>query len=1197
MLAVLRRIFLGLPGVIASGLVLAYLLFAWFAFEPLAKWITPKIVADKSQHVLTMERARFDPLRLTLHVEGLKLSEPGGKPLFAFADLLVDFQVASLFRRAYTFREVRLSAPDAQLEIRRDGSLNWAALIDAFAGHDQTKPAPDAAPTRVLIEHAALRGGRLTFEDNRAGAAFKTVAEPLDLELRDVSTLPDDTGTHAVSARTSIGAQVRWKGVIGLNPLVASGDVVIEDLQLARIWPLLRSPLQMAAPEGQLALSFSYHASRQHEQLSLQVDKLNAALQALALRGSDERDPALVVDKMSFSGGRVDLIGRTASLDAIEIDGGRVALARAPDGQLNVQRWAAAAPVPPAQAAQSSTPAAASDAKPWRFAVGRVAVERVACRLVDHGFAAPLSAEVSAVKAAFKADAVVDSARALELKVDDLGVEVTGVRLHSESIKAPLLELERVLLQGGRLDLAARQASLAKLALSGGRATVTRDAHGNVSSLDALRASRSSEPARDATPRTAATPEAAHAATPPKPDATRDASAWRYRIDKVEADALHLALREEAVAPPLALTLQNIHAEAQGVSDDAKAAVPVQLRFQVQEGGRFEAQGNVMPAAQSADLRLKLTGLALKPVQPYVAHATNLALVGGQAATSGRVRYEGGKVRYDGEFVVRDLLLNEAGTDQRFLAWKSLGSSRLVVTQERLDIDELRVDGLGAKLLISKDRTINVAKVLKANEPAAATAPKPAAAAASAPAGGARDFQVKVARVRVTDGDVDFADLSLALPFAARIHGLQGQLVGLSNQPGSAAQLEFQGQVDEYGLARAAGQINLFDPTAFTDVKVLFQNVEMTRLTPYSATFAGRKIDSGKLSLDLEYKVKARQLQGDNKVVMDRLTLGERVESPGAANLPLDLAIAILQDENGKIDLGLPVSGSLDDPQFSLGSIVWKAVTNVITRVVTAPFRALGALFGAAGEQMAKLVFDAGGAELLPPEREKLKSLAQALAKRPQLSLTVHSAYNPRADRAVLQEARLRRAIAAQMGREPAAGEDIGPVSTADANVRTAIEQLYVARFGAGAAQDLKAKHAQANPAPPPTDAAGRLASRLSNLFKSEPPPLAAEEAAQLKGADLYARMLERLREAEPVGDEQLIALATGRAQSISRELMADGVAADRIHVDAPTKADANEREVAVTISLGAMPKGDRPAQGPTATAALSGRAAAALTH
>jgi uncharacterized protein involved in outer membrane biogenesis len=1156
---VVRRIAFSLPSLILAGFVAFYLLFAWFGFEPLTRWLAPKIVADKSAHRLTIERARFDPLRLTVRLGSVKLAQPDGKPLLGFNELLVDFQVSSLFKRAYAFKEVRLSEPDVQIDIDGSGRLNWMRLVEAFAGPPQQQPAgEEQGLPRFLIEHAILHKGRVSVEDRRVGGGFRAAAEPLDLELNDLSTLPEDKGDHVLSVRTSFGAQVRWKGELGLNPLVARGDVAVNDLQLARIWPYLRSPLQMAPPEGKADLKFVYRVGHEGGQLAVQIEQFVLNLQGLTLRGANDRDPTLVLDQVALSGGRFDVAQRAVSLEAIQVDGGRIALERAADGRFNVQQW-----LPPATSSDSAAPpAAAANDKPWRFALGRVGVDGVACHVVDQTFAAPLTADVGRVRIAFKADAET-AAGAPTLKLEGLGVEVQALRLISGAHQTPLLEVDQLQAQGGQLSLAERSATLGRIALHGAKTALARDAHGELSLLSALRPAHA---------------EAAAAPAGAQVDTTR---AWRYRVDTIEADGVQVALRDESVQPAFGLTLRQVQAEARGFSDDAKAALPVRLRLQVAEGGRFEAQGSVVRAAPSADLRIKLDELALRPAQPFVSQAAHLTLAGGRASSAGRLRVQGDKLRYDGGFDVKDLLLNESATGERFVAWKSLGTSRFTATPSRLDIDELRVVGLGTKLIIAQDRTINVAKIVKAKDagdaaPAQADTTPSARSKAAAP-----PYAVKVARVRVTEGDVDFADLSLALPFGARIHALQGQLVGLSNAPGAAAQLELQGRVDEYGLSRAAGQINLFDPTAFTDIRVIFQNVEMTRLTPYSATFAGRKIASGKLSLDLEYKVKERQLQGENQVVMDQLTLGDRVESANAPNLPLDLALAILQDENGKIDLGLPVSGSLDDPQFNVAGIVWKALTNVLTRVVSAPFRALGALFGGGDEQNAKVVFDAGASELLPPEREKVRKLAQAVAKRPRLSLAVHAAFDPNTDGIALKERSLRRALAAQMGRPVAAGDDIGPISTTEPAARAAIEALYVKRFGAPALQQMQAKFDQANPAPPPADAAGRMAAHLGNLFKATPPPLSAEESAQLKGTDLHARLFERLRDAETVSDEQLRALGASRAQSISRELIADGVAADRIEVDAPSAAD-----VAATISLGAKPKAERPPVGATATAA-----------
>jgi hypothetical protein len=325
-------------------------------------------------------------------------------------------------------------------------------------------------------------------------------------------------------------------------------------------------------------------------------------------------------------------------------------------------------------------------------------------------------------------------------------------------------------------------------------------------------------------------------------------------------------------------------------------------------------------------------------------------------------------------------------------------------------------------------------------------------------------YRMTIDRIRVEHGEMDFADHSLALPFGTRIHDFKGAFNGISTQTGALAELELDGRVDEFGLARAVGQIDLFNPTGFMDIKTVFRNVEMTNLTPYTATFVGRKIQSGKLSLDLEYKIKERQLLGENQIIMDKLTLGERVESPTAKDLPLDLAIAILQDSDGKIDLGLPVSGSLDDPQFSYGRIIWKAIGNIITKIVTAPFRALGALFGGGGEKLEKVAFEAGEAGLTPPEKEKFKQISQILNKRPGLALTVHGAWSAEIDRPALKELQLRRAVAEKMGVKLAPDEDPGPISTSNAKAQAGLEAPLRRPFRRGGMEIAECQVAASQP-------------------------------------------------------------------------------------------------------------------------------------
>jgi hypothetical protein len=95
-------------------------------------------------------------------------------------------------------------------------------------------------------------------------------------------------------------------------------------------------------------------------------------------------------------------------------------------------------------------------------------------------------------------------------------------------------------------------------------------------------------------------------------------------------------------------------------------------------------------------------------------------------------------------------------------------------------------------------------------------------------------------------------------------------------------------------------------PRTLLDIEAHFDKVRMPPLSPYSATFAGRKIAAGKLWLDLHYKIVKGELAGEHKIVLEDFKLGKRVEAPDARDLPLDLAIALLTDSKGKMNLAVP---------------------------------------------------------------------------------------------------------------------------------------------------------------------------------------------------------------------------------------------------------------------------------------------------
>ncbi len=1060
---------------ILGGILVFLLGFAWLALPGILQSQAQKIVAEKSGHKLSLAKPEINPLALSLRLRELKLEDPEGAPLLAFRELFVDLSGASISSRGIVIDELKLDGLAVSLVLRNDAQapMNWSRLLAAFAGKDEKKP--DAPPPRIDINHLVLSGAQADIADQRTTPAFASRVDAFDLELKSLSTRPDDSGQFTLAAHTAFGAHLEWKGTATLNPLGSSGQLNLRGVDLAKLAPLLaaRIPPELgyAPPEGIAGLAFDYRLGHANGKLALAVDPFTVELAKLVLRKAAGA-PAIGVGSLALEGGRFDLATQQLAFTSLALK--------------------------------------------------------------------DISLESGTGKA-----------RAKPLALPELGVAAT------------------------RIDLTQRTAEVGAVVLKDGRLAVRRDANGAIDLVAALKALG---------PDAAAVKPAA-----PKPatEAAAPSAPWRYAVERVALSGFGLAFHDESLTPALQVGLEDIAVETSGVSEKLDRPLPLKAGLRVASGGRLGVEGKLVPATAAIDLQLKLDDLALKPAQAFIGKYAALDLAGGRISAAGTVKHDAKSSGYKGSFGVSELRLNEAGSDKVFLAWKYFGSKQIEATPQKLQIGELMLDGLDTQLLIAKDKSTNFQRILrkaetpppaageaKADAPAAnAVSPAPTLEPTAAPAAAASAdnkpgpaFLVNIDRLRFRDGEMDFADESLFFPFATRIHKLRGSIAGLSSRRGAAGQLELDGEVDDYGLARAVGQVDPFDPTGFTEIKLIFRNLDMTRLTPYSATFAGRRIDSGKLSLDLEYNIRKRQLQSENKVVIDKLVLGERVQSPTAKDLPLDLAIALLEDSDGRIDLGLPITGSLDDPQFSFGGIVWKVITNVLTKVVTAPFRALGALFGGGDEKLESIAFEAGARRLTPPEREKLVKLAAALNKRPALALSISGTWNA-ADRVALQDRQLRRGLLEKSGQKIEPQGDPGPISTRAPEMQAAIEDLFAERFGKADLAGFKQGFRSANPGQLEESVAGKMMSRLSGLVRP-PRQLDESELGALKGADFHGVLYQRLRDKEVVPDERLQQLAKDRGDATLATLKEAKAPADRVRIGAAEKIPGEDREVALKLGL-----------------------------
>ena len=1132
---------------VLAALFLVYTLAGFFLVPRLIATYVPRYAQERLGRRAQIGEVRINPLLFKVDIRQFRLQEADGRPLLGFDRLFVDFELTSVFRAAWTFAEIRLEAPRVDAVMGPDGRLNIAELLDALP---KGEPAPEpAAPPRVLLHHAVVRDGLVSFTDRSHGAPQTAAVQPINIELHDVTTLRDRRGPYAVSATLEGGGVVSWDGQVSLVPVASTGRLDLRGFPLATAWRFVQENIAVAEPTGQLDANLRYQFAYRDGATSLKVDGVEVAVTGLTLKERASKAPLLAVDRMDVIAARGDVIARELTVPEVSVSRGRVAATLARDGSVN---WQSLVTTPASASPPVASPAAVAETPPWRLAVEKLRVDDVALSFVDESRAAPLALDVGGLSLGLSAR-LESGPSGLAGVADNLGLTLARVAVREgAAAKTPMVALERVAVEGGRVDLGARQVTVSRVAVNGGATTVVRDADGTLPLLAVLRPAEPPKPVR------------VPASRPPAP--APPAKPWSVALEKLELADHRVAITDRGVSPAVEIGLAELKASVRDVRTDGKKPWPFDASFRVVQGGRLTARGSVAPDGGAADATLTLTRLAMTPAQPYVARTAAVVLRSGDVSTAGRLTYragaEGPSVTYTGSADIDRVAVMEAEIPEPVVAWKSLHAEtvRFGLGPDRLEIDEVRLTEMDGRLVIFRDRTLNVAKLMKPAEtpPTAAPAPSalPTTAAGREPSPA---FPVTVRRVRLDNSSMNYADLSLVLPFATRIHALNGVVAGLGSDANSRATVKLDGRVDESGLFKADGALNALQPKVFTDLAVIFRNVPMSTLSPYSATFAGRRIVAGTIDLDLEYKIDHSELLGENKVVLHKLQLGERVESPGAMKLPLDLALAILTDADGRIDIALPVRGNVDQPEFNYGHVIWQALVTVITKVATAPFRALGALFGGGsggGEKLEAIEFEPGRDVVLPPEREKLKHVGEVLAKRPQLKLTVHGGYDAKLDGEALRALRVRHDLAQRLGVKLKPGEDPGPVAFDDAKTQRALEALLTERGGGKAVDEVVARYGKSS---------GKKADRANRVWA----------LVGRGGGDrgLYEALYQRLVEMAPLAESELTALAQRRGEGAVHALNEGaGAAAARAQVgDTEVAGGAERKGIPTRLELGAV--------------------------
>lgn len=620
----------------------------------------------------------------------------------------------------------------------------------------------------------------------------------------------------------------------------------------------------------------------------------------------------------------------------------------------------------------------------------------------------------------------------------------------------------------------------------------------------------------------------------------KDEAPWNVVLEKLALEGYKVELADASVKPATTHRVAISSLEAQGLSTQKGTSSTATLKLATDKSGTVAVDANFVMDPLAIEAQVDARRIDLVAFRPYVTHFSTVAVKSANASAKGKltVKGAGGAMRivYSGAADVSRFAAYDTGNREDLLAWESVrlngigfdwsaGGSPLGDRVKRpplnLSVAEVAVNKAYARVVVTPEGKINLTQ-LKFATPEQPAAPTPAEAEPA-------PRNVRIDRVVFADSRLDFTDLFIKPNYSADVGGLNGTVTQLSSAPDARGVVDLKGSYDKTSPVVIAGTINPLSGDLFLDIAAKGQDIELPKLSAYSARYAGYGITAGKLTLDVKYHVEQGKLSGRNKIHIDQLTFGDKVEGPEATKLPVLFAVNLLKDSKGQINLELPISGSLQDPQFDLGGLITQVVGSLLKKAITSPFSLLTAAFGGgggggggngqaangapSGDDLAYVDFAPGAADIGAAAEKKLDSVAKALLDRPAIRIEMASRLDAKKDVEALKRAALKRKV-------EAAG-----------SLKAALEREgLVPAVAKDAPKDAKA------PAP-----------------------------KELSAEEMEALLLTRIE----VGDEELKGLAQQRADGVKAYLVGKQLPAERILMaaaDTPPPEKAQLSRVEFTL-------------------------------
>ena len=980
------------------SLLVIYTLLGFFGLPYAIKNIAPKYLKDYNA-TLFVSNAKFNPFTFELNATNAELNTTS--PLFSTKQIDLKLKPFSIFKKLVEIDIFRLDEPKVKIARDKKANFNFSNFISE---DNATSEDNSTSSINFALNNAKIIKGSFSYSDQNLTKPFNVSFDDINYELSSLNTKKNSAGSHIFDSNSSLAHKIDLNGDIKLNPLKIEGNVSINDFSIK---PVVISfidndTLNLKNAIINLKINYALNADENATGINLKDSFLNVKELSLDEGANELSLGELELPKFDLVSKIADKTEAALNLSAINLNDISFKNAiSASVKSLNLSDISLLANLNE----KSELNATAKLKSVVANALKIDEADRNLANLKDIN-ASNLNLNLANNKTALTLEKIALNginaplSKSANANVASAGVTNTSFTMDSNKSLASLDELNVK-----NIELKAKNKNIASVADVGAK-SISFDLLKmalNIASVDVNKPKFTSELNDNGLSAVnelgfgeqsaKATKAAKHTKKVEKKAENKSASKskeneFKFDVKNISVNNANIALTHLFEGEKIAHKFDNLFVKVANLSSDFSKPFDAKVAMKSSQKLNLDIESKIKIEPLDVSAKIKLNDTNLPKYFAYAKPFLEASLASGQMSADAQLHYAK-DIKADAKVSIKDIRLNGKKTE-KLIAFKSLDLEKISFAKNDLAISGVSLNSPFIKAHLSKERKFNLSQIVKEDKNKAKTEAKPETKKTASKKEDELKFSVK--NFSLKNGEVDFSDASLFMPFATTISKLNGKLTDIDKKRPSSG--EFQGVVGKNGFAQITAKLFPFELKQNTDIKLDFKDIDLTDITPYSGQFVGYKIKKGKLNLNLKYSVADSKLNGSNFVNFDSLTLGEKVDSKEAVNLPLSLAISILSDQNNQINIDLPVEGNLDDPDFKYGGVVWAAVKKLFADITLAPFRFLGNALGLGGKDLSSIDFLAGSSELISSEAPKIADFIKLTGSKPKMKLSITPTYS-----------------------------------------------------------------------------------------------------------------------------------------------------------------------------------------------------------